>query len=87
MGIFKRSRKKFGEILVAKGIATKEEVVDALRIQEELSQTRRIQKKIGVILHEKGVIGPEDIESTLDEQRRMESFLLKGLIYSIFHSK
>ncbi len=87
MGLFKRDRKKFGEILIERGLATKEDIEDALRIQRDLEESKRVQKKIGVILHEKGVIELEDIENTLDEQRRMESFLLKGLIYSIFHSK
>lgn len=89
MGLFRttRIRKRFGEILIEKGLATKEDIEDALRIQGRLGQARQIQKKIGVILHEKGVIGLEDIENTLDEQRKMESFLLKGMIYSIFHSK
>lgn len=87
MSIFKRDRKKFGEILITKGLATKEEVEEALRIQRELAETKRVQKKIGVILHEKGVIELADIENTLDEQRRMEGFILKGMIYSIFNAK
>ena len=87
MGLFKRNRKKFGQILIEKSLATKEEIEEALGIQRELDKTKRIQKKIGAILHEKGVIELEDIENTLEEQRRMEGFILKGLIYSIFHSK
>jgi len=80
-------KKKFGEILIERGLATKDEVVEALRIQRELNETKRVQKKIGVILNEKGIIEMADIENTLDEQRRMEGFILKGLVYSIFNSK
>jgi len=87
MALFKRMKKKFGEILIERGLATKDEVVEALRIQRELNETKRVQKKIGVILNEKGIIEMADIENTLDEQRRMEGFILKGLVYSIFNSK
>ena len=87
MALFKRNRKKFGQILIERGLATKEEIEEALRIQRELGETKRVQKKIGVILNEKGIIELADIENTLDEQRRMEGFILKGLIYSIFNSK
>lgn len=87
MSLFKRNKKKFGQILIERGLATKEDIEEALRIQRELAETKRVQKKIGVILNEKGIIELADIENTLDEQRRMEGFILKGLVYSIFHSK
>ncbi len=82
----KRERSKFGEILVEKGLASKQDVEEALRAQKELLEKEHIQKPIGAILSEKGVIDTEDIEKVLAEQRRGESFILKGLIYSIFHS-
>ena len=87
MGIFKKNRKKFGEILIEKGLATKSDVDEALKIQRETWEAKQIQKKIGAILCEKGVIEMADVENVLDEQRRFEGFILKGLIYSIFHSK
>jgi len=87
MSLFERNKKKFGQILIEKGLATKDEIEEALRIQRELNETKRVQKKIGVILNEKGIIELADIENTLHEQRRMEGFILKGLIYSIFNSK
>lgn len=87
MGWFwKKKRKKLGEILIEKGLASKEEIDDALKIQRELWETKQIQKKIGAILYEKGVIGMEDVDQALAEQKRMEGFILKSLIYSIFHS-
>lgn len=86
MGFFCRKRKKLGEILIEKALATREQVEDALRIQKELWETKQVQKKIGVILYEKGVIGMEDVDEALAEQKRLEGFILKGLIYSIFHS-
>lgn len=86
MGFFKK-RKKFGEILIEKGLATKAEIDDALRTQKEIWETRQVQKQIGAILSEKGVIDLDDIDYVLAEQKRGEGFILKGLVYSIFHSK
>ena len=86
MNLFCR-KKKFGEILIEKGLATKEQVEEALKVQKELLEKNEIQKKIGAILHEKGVIDFEDVEEVLKEQKRLEGFILKSLVYSIFHSK
>jgi len=86
MGLFRRKRPKFGEILVARGLATQKDVDEALKVQEELRETKQIQKNLGTILSEKGVIGVEDIDAVLEEQKRREGFILNGLIYSIFHS-
>lgn len=87
MGIFKRNRKKFGEILIEKGLATKEDVESALKLQREILETKQIQKRIGTILYEKGVIDLEAIEDVLRAQRQLEGFLLKSWIYSIFQSR
>ncbi len=87
MDLFKRNKKKFGEIVIEKGLATQKDVEEALRLQKELEENKQDQKKIGAILHEKGIIDLEDIEEIVAEQRRGEGFILKGLIYSIFHSK
>ena len=77
----------FGQILIEKGLATKQEVDEALRLQKELLGAKNIQKAIGAILSEKGVISEEDIAMILNEQKRRESFILKGLIYSIFRAR
>ena len=87
MSFFKKKRKMFGEILIEKGLATKEDVENALKAQREIWETKRVQKKIGDILNEKGVIELEDIEDVLKEQKKFEGFLLDSLVYSIFHSK
>ena len=86
MGIFKQNRPKFGEILIAKGLATPKDVDEALKFQKEMRETRQVQKNLGTILHEKGLIDLDDIKNVLDEQKRRDGFLLKGLIYSLFHS-
>ena len=87
MGLFKKNRKKFGEILIEKGLATKSDDEEALKLQQEAWEAKQIQKRIGAILCEKGVIEMTDVENVLEEQKRFEGFILKGLIYSIFHSK
>ena len=88
MGLFRRKGKnKFGEILIEKGMATRRDVEEALKIQQETFETKQIQKKIGAILSEKGVIDEADIDNVLAEQRRKDSFILKGLAYTIFHSR
>lgn len=88
MGLFGRKEKdRFGEILIAKGLATRKDVEEALKIQKEIREARQVQKAIGTILSEKGVIGPEDIDIVLQEQKKRDGFIIRGLIYSIFHSK
>lgn len=87
MGLFRKKRKRFGEILVEKGLATKDQIEAALKVQREILETKQIQKKIGVILHEKGVIDLEDIDDVLETQKRLEGFILRGWIYSMFQSR
>ncbi len=86
MGLFRRKRPKFGEILVERGLATQNDIDEALKIQKELREANQIQKNLGTILTEKGDIGMEDIDAVLEEQKRREGFIRNGLIYSIFHS-
>ncbi|MFH0764535.1 MAG: hypothetical protein V1927_05975 [Candidatus Omnitrophota bacterium] len=86
MGLFKKNRPKFGELLVEKGLATQKDVEEALKTQREIWDTKQIQKNLGSILNEKGIIDVEDIEDVLQEQKRREGFLLKGFVYSVFHS-
>ena len=87
MGLLKKKRPKFGELLIEKGLATQKDVDEALKMQKEIWETKQIQKRIGTILSEKGVIDEADIDNVLAEQRRKDSFLLKGLAYTIFHSR
>jgi len=87
MGLFRKNKKKIGEILIERGLATKEDIEDALKMQKEICETKLIQKKICTILHENGIIELEDIDNVLEEQERMEGFILKGLIYSVFHPR
>lgn len=87
MGLFAGKREKLGEILIKNGLATKEQVEDALDTQKEIRDTKKIEKTLGAILVERGIITSEDVVGALKEQRAKEGFILKGLIYSIFHSK
>jgi hypothetical protein len=61
--------KKFGEIAVDKGLASREEVEEALKDQKEYREKHKIHKKIGVILTEKGVLTSDDIKNILEEQK------------------
>jgi hypothetical protein len=87
LGLFRKRRKKFGEILIEKGYASREEVEAALREQREISELKGIEKTIGDILYEKGIIDVEQIEEALEAQKRSDSFFLKSLTYWMFHSK
>jgi len=87
MALFKSNRPKLGEILVKKGLATKADIDDALRIQKEVLETKNTHKEIGIILCEKGIINKEVLTGVLEEQKRFNEFILKGLIYSMFHSR
>lgn len=87
MGFFRKKREKFGEILIKRGLATREEIDSALREQEELRETKNIQKQIGAILCERGIIDMPDVEDVLREQKRVDDFILKSLVYWLFHSK
>lgn len=85
--IFKRKEKdRFGEILISKGLATRKDVDEALKVQRDIRETKKVQKAIGAILSEKGVIGPEDIDAVLTEQNKRDGFITRSLTYFIFHS-
>ncbi len=86
MGLFKKKRPKFGEILIERGLATLQDVNEALKAQKEIWEAKQIQKNLGTILSEKGIIDVQDIENVLQEQKRREGFILTGFIYSMFHS-
>jgi hypothetical protein len=86
MGLFKRKKRMFGEIAIAKGLATKEDIEEALTVQRELFAMRKIQRALGAILQDKGVLSMDDVNSVLDEQKRSEGLLVKGFVYSLFHS-
>ncbi|MFC1548850.1 hypothetical protein ACFL5E_02715 [Candidatus Omnitrophota bacterium] len=69
-GFFKKKKaKKFGEIAVSKGLATEEDVKEALRIQKEWEEKHKAHKEIGAILTEKGVLAPSDVKLILEEQK------------------
>ena len=87
MWFFKKKRKKFGEILVEKGLASKGDVESALKEQKDLWESRRIQKAIGAILCERGIIDMTEVEEVLREQKRVDDVILKSLVYWLFHSK
>ena len=87
MGLFRKRRKKFGEILIEKGYVSREQVDAALREQRQIAELKGVDKNLGDILYEKGVIDVEQIEEVLVEQKRSDSFLLKSLMYWLFHSK
>jgi hypothetical protein len=82
MGLFGRKPKKLGEILIEKGLASREDVAEALKIQKELKGTKKIQKRVGDILSDKGVITLEDLHFALAEQKRVEGFIIKGMLDS-----
>jgi small-conductance mechanosensitive channel len=65
----KRKIKRFGEIAVDKGLASEEDIREALRIQKEYAEKHKVHKEIGAILTEKGVLSPEDVKSILEEQK------------------
>jgi hypothetical protein len=87
MALFRKKKKKFGEIAVEKGFATQKDIDEALKTQREIWESKNIQKQIGAILHDKGVIELEDIERVVEEQRNTEGFILRSLTYWLFHSK
>lgn len=65
---FKKDPKKFGEIAVEKGLASKEEILTALTLQEEFLSKQKIHKVIGGILIENGVLTPENVKEILEIQ-------------------
>jgi hypothetical protein len=87
MGLFRKRTKKFGEVLIEKGYASREEVEAALREQRQISELKGIEKTIGDILYEKGIIDVEQIEEVLEAQKRSDGFFVKNLMYWMFHSK
>lgn len=71
----KRSR-KFGEIAVAKGLATEKDVCDALLLQKEYAQKHNTAKELGAILTEKGVLTPNDVKAILEDQKKENTSLI-----------
>lgn len=65
----KNKDKLFGEIAISKGLASKEDIVNALRIQKEFLERQNIHRAIGAILIENGVLKPDDVKNILDDQR------------------
>ena len=65
----RRKSKKFGEIAVVKGLATENDIQEALRTQKEFDEKDKLHKEIGAILTEKGILTPNDVRTILDEQK------------------
>ena len=62
--------KKFGEIAVMKGLASLEDIDDALLVQKEYCKKNNAPKEIGQILIEKGVLKANDVKTILEEQKK-----------------
>jgi mannitol/fructose-specific phosphotransferase system IIA component (Ntr-type) len=72
--IFKRKKtKRFGEIAIDRGLASEEDVKEALQIQQKYEEKHKVHKEIGAIMTEKGILTPNDVKSILDEQKGQAS--------------
>ena len=69
----RKKAKKFGEIAVGRGLASEEDVKEALRIQKDYEEKHKVHKEIGAIMTERGILTPNDVKSILDEQKGMDS--------------
>ena len=58
---------RFGNIAIAKGFITPEELLDALGIQVQEETEKKMHRLIGQILLEQGVISGEQIQQVLAE--------------------
>ena len=58
---------RFGNIAIAKGFITPEDLLDALKIQVQEETEKKTHHLIGQILLEKGVISGEQIQQVLSE--------------------
>ncbi|MFH1798735.1 MAG: hypothetical protein ABH844_05300 [Candidatus Omnitrophota bacterium] len=70
-----KKRKKFGEIAIARGLASEQDIREALRIQKEYAEKHEIHKEIGAILTEKGIFSPNDVKTILEEQKGQISLM------------
>jgi len=75
-------KKRIGEILVKKGIATPERIEEALFAQRKQIESGAELKKLGEILEDMGFASKENIKSALDEQKK---FYMHSWLYSVFH--
>ena len=64
--------KRFGVIAVEKGIITKDQLFEAMKIQTEENVEKKLHRLIGVILFELGHITQEQIEDILEEMKRLD---------------
>lgn len=73
----KKRKERFGEVAVGLGLATEEEIRQALERQAQLKQEGRKHKLIGMILLEMGVLSNEQLILALramqDEEGRGET--------------
>jgi hypothetical protein len=77
---FRKRSRKFGEIAIAKGLATEKDVRDALLLQKEYQEKHNTAKELGAILTEKGVLTPNDVKSIIEDQKKEDSGLLAWFI-------
>lgn len=66
----RKKARMFGEIAVMRGLASLEDIEDALRLQKEYREKNNTYKEIGQILIEKGVLKATDVKDILEEQKK-----------------
>ena len=67
---------RFGNIAIAKGFITSEELLEALRVQVQEETEKKTHRLIGQILIEQGVISGEQIQQVLSELFKEEDVVL-----------
>ncbi|MBD3379592.1 MAG: hypothetical protein GF408_03915 [Candidatus Omnitrophica bacterium] len=76
-GFLKRRRwRRFGEIAVSKGLASRKDIEEAIKTQKEYAENHKVQREIGAILTEKGILTPDDVKSILEEQQKNQDSLM-----------
>jgi hypothetical protein len=71
LAFFKRKKAvKFGEIAVAKGLASQSDIHKALEAQKEILARQNVHRPLGSILTENGVLTAKDVKRILNIQER-----------------
>ena len=68
LSIFRMGVKALGRMLVGEGLASEEQVTDALAEQERLRSRGEPHKRIGEILVESAVVSHDDVQTLLARQ-------------------
>ena len=66
----KRKTKQFGKLAIEHGLASEQDIEEALAIQKDYAENHNTYKEIGVILTEKGVLTPNDVTFLLKKQKK-----------------